>query len=104
MYKLATLESDKFDRVMKSDQLSPLMTAQDVDLILSDAASPTTGHQRDLTIDLSGLEPPAKIAAYDEIQELEQQFGFRITVSKELAKVIKGNGKSPTLDCFQQAA
>jgi hypothetical protein len=105
IYKLAKLDPDKFDRVMQSGKLSPFMTAEQVDSIISDAPSATTGIQRDLTIDLSALEKNAKIAAYDEIERLKQKFGFTMTGSEKFMKIVKSRSVPKALsDYMKQAA
>jgi len=87
VYKLASLKDTEFDRVTKSELFTPFMTAGDVNLIVNGASTPKTEHHRDLIIDLSDLEPSAKIELYRKVKTLEQQFKFRLTVSEELKSV-----------------
>jgi hypothetical protein len=83
VYKLASLKDNEFDRVTKSELFTPFMTATDVNLIVG-APKQKSGHQRDLIIDLSGLDQSVKIDLYRKVMALEEQFKFKLTVSDEL--------------------
>jgi hypothetical protein len=89
LYKLALLKNDDFNRVTKNNLLSPLMTANELnELVTRKRARRRTSLHRDLTIDLSNLEETEKLRAYQGVLDLQREFQFSIQPSREFAELM----------------
>jgi hypothetical protein len=104
VYSLSKLPPDKFDRVTKSDRLSPFMTAKEIPLILEEKPKTKAAYKADLSIDLSDLESSDQIIVYRELKALKDRFKFRLTASEELKALESVDRPDKQLDLFQLEA
>lgn len=94
LYRLAVLDKDQFDRVVKDELFAPTMTAAEVNLVLGGESDDDQSEQLpiDCRIHLKGLEPSKKIEVCDKIMSLAEEYGeygfkygFSASLEKELA-------------------
>jgi hypothetical protein len=84
LYRLASISDDRFKLVTEDSRFSRSMTAKDVTLIVGSVSKARTVQQRDVIIDLSGLDTQKQLEVYQELQLLEKRFGFQLTPCKSL--------------------
>ena len=97
VYELSKLPNEQFDRVVSSGALTPQMTARELKQIAtgkSKAGRKKPTMNRDLVLDLQGLDSDASRAVYRAIVEMSDEFGFRVAPSRELASLIEGSSGS----------
>jgi hypothetical protein len=87
VYKLATLEKDKFDRVTSDERFSPMMTGSEVDLIVKGKSGEnSTRLSHDCFIHLAGFETPKKREFCEKLEAFSKEYGFKYTISSRLKK------------------
>ena len=87
VYKLATLEKDKFDHVARDERFAPTMTASEVDLIIS--GEPPGDPERlpiDCRIHLDGFDKSKKLEVCGKLTKLADEYGFRFEFSSHIEK------------------
>jgi hypothetical protein len=97
VYRLATLKKPEFDRVAHHERFGPLMTAADVQSIISEQSGEDQEHvSRDVTIGLSGFDRQKKMAVFTKLSDLEREFGFQVVLSNDLRKEMTPQKKAKT--------
>jgi hypothetical protein len=107
VYELSKLPNEQFDRVVSSGALTPQMTAKELKQIAtgkSKAGRKKPTMNRDLVLDLRGLDSEAQVAVYRKVVDLSDEFGFLVAPSRELASLIEeSSGSKPAVNWLPQS-
>lgn len=87
IYKLASLEPDKFDALVTNGVISPFMTMSDLNKQV-DGEKPkksvNDNREPDFKISMDNLDTEVKCAVYDLIKELCSDFSIKLVTAKHL--------------------
>ena len=87
IYKLASLEADKFEDLVANGVISPFMTMSDVNKQLDvekQNKSANDNREPDFTISMDNLDTEVKSAVYELIKELCTDFSLQLVMAKRL--------------------
>ena len=89
VYKLASIKQNEFDRVTKSEQFSPFMTAKAVAEVLGKTPVSKKSSAAAITIDLHNLGTPDQLAVYGELNKLCERFKFSLKLNDALKEIVE---------------
>lgn len=108
VYKLASIKQNEFDRVTKSDQFSPFMTAKTVTEVLGKTPVSKKASAAAITIDLHDLGAPDQRAVYVELNKLCERFKLSLKLNDALKEIVEptphGTTTAEQLFQMEQAA
>jgi hypothetical protein len=87
LYKLASLDEDKFKLVTGSDVFRPSMTGKQINLLIGASPRGKKTHPHDFVIDLGELDKERKLEVFRQLKLLKQEFGFELTASETLQEI-----------------
>ena len=93
VYKLASIKQNEFDRVAKSEQFSPFMTAKDVTEVLGKTPVKKASAAA-ITIDLHNLKSADQLDVVVELNKLCERYKFSLKLSDALKWI-----KEPATHC-----
>jgi hypothetical protein len=98
VYKLASIKQNEFDRVTKSDQFSPFMTARDVTEVLGKTLVTKKVSAAAITIDLHTLGVTDQLAVYGELNKLCERYKFSLKLNDALKELVEPAAQGSTAD------
>jgi hypothetical protein len=87
VYAIARTDTDEFKRLVESGTLGPKMTRAQMDGCLNRAKSRDAVIKRDAVIDVGDMDDTKARDLCGKLKVLEQEFGFRMKLSNNLAQV-----------------
>jgi hypothetical protein len=75
IYKLAKMTVNDFQQV--TEELTPFMTANEIDRLTGSTSKPKGASNTDIFIDLSALDLNTKAKCYEDLCELSKRYGFK---------------------------
>lgn len=94
IYKLATLPSEKFERV--SANLTPFITAREINQIIGEEKEGRKTEHYDIKLSFEDMLPDQKAKIYEELDRLKAEYSFKVLETmnfKEELKSLKTAGK-----------
>ena len=98
VYKLASIKQNEFDRVTKSEQFSPFMTAKDVTEVLGKTPVNKKVSAAAITIDLHSLGATDQLAVYGELNKLCERYKFSLKLNEALKELVEPSTHGSTTD------
>jgi hypothetical protein len=98
VYKLASIKQNEFDRVTKSEQFSPFMTAKTVSEVLGNTPVSKKPSAAAITIDLHSLGATDQLAVYGELNKLCERYKFSLKPNDALKELVEPAADGSTTD------